>query len=176
MSLENVIAFWQKVTEDKTLQEKIDPRNGQVPRLHASVKPNELDRLSSIAKEAGYDCSAEELAASEAVMRFWQDVGRNQQLQGRLKPAQSIASEEKAAAEIARIASESGYRFSGEQLNKVTGLLQNTGWMGEKQLSDKQLDSVTGGGYSTSLNLALNGSLTTSIRPLIGPGGVCEYM
>jgi hypothetical protein len=181
MSYEGVIGFWQKVSEDKTLQDKIAPKAGKVPLLDGSNKPEELKELSNIAKSAGFDASAEELAATEAVMRFWGQVTKDMKLQERLKPAQSIQSVDRASAEIARIAGEVGYSFTGPQVNTITALLQNTGVMGEREMSDKQLDSVVGGSlnaYSLSYDAAISGKFMTSLRkvPMIGPGGVSQYM
>lgn len=180
MSYETVVAFWQKVSEDKALQEKIAPKGGKVPKLHGSVKPDELKELSKIAKDAGYDCGPEELAATEAVIRFWEQVKKDKQLQEKLKPAQSIDAIDKASAEIARIAGDAGYKFTGQQVNTITGLLQHTEYMGKRELSEKQLDSVVGGAFSsfnTSYKLALNGNFAVVLRPpLVGPGAVALYM
>lgn len=174
MSYETVIAFWQKVSEDKALQEKINPQGGKVPKLHGSVKPDELKDLSKIAKDAGYDCSPEELAATEAVMRFWGQVTKDKQLQEKLKPAHSINAIDQASAEIARVAGDAGYKFTGQQVNAITGLLQNTGYMGKRELSEKQLDKVVGGvtSFATSYSVALTGMFAPTLRksPLIGPG------
>lgn len=181
MAYDSVIAFWQKVGTDKALQEKIAPQGGQVPKLHGSVKPDELKELSKIAKDEGFDCSPEELAATEAVIRFWEQVTKDKQLQEKLKPAQSIDAIDRASDEIARVAGEAGYQFTGQQVNTITGLLQNTEYMGERELSAKQLDNVVGGAIgtrATSFDLALSGKLAPTLRtaPRVGPGGVSQYM
>jgi len=181
MSYESVIGFWQKVSQDKTLQDQIAPKAGKVPFLDGSNKPNELTELSKIAKAAGFDASPEELAATEAVIRFWSEVTKDLKLQEKLKPAQSIDAADRAASEIARIAGEAGFRFTGPQVNTITALLQNTAVMGEREISDKQLDSVVGGAfspYSASFNTAISGQFTSLLRkvPMIGPGGVAQYM
>lgn len=181
MSYAKVIEFWQQVAVDKALQDKVDPSKGVVPKLTGSAKADELTALAKIASDAGFECTADELATSEAVMKFWEQVAKDATLQASLRPAQALAAAELASAEVSRIASQAGYRFSGPQLDAVTSVLQGTGWMGDQELSADQLEEVVGGvmmssSYSTSLNLAVSGKLTTSFRNLVGPGAVAQYM
>lgn len=162
MSYQNVLVFWLKTSEDKSLQQKIAAQGGKVADLHGSVTADELQALSTIAKDAGYECSPEELAATVAVVRFWEEVAKDKQLQEKLKPAQFIDRIDQAAAEIARVAGAAGYKFTGPQVNIITGLLQNSGYMGERELSEKQLDNVVGGaaGSATSFDIFLSGKFS----------------
>jgi predicted ribosomally synthesized peptide with nif11-like leader len=179
MSLENVISFWQKVQQDKSLQSRVHPQAGKVPKMSADLKPEALQELARISKEAGYDATPQEFVAAESVMRFWETVSKDKSLQAALKTAQA-ATEAEATASVVKVADGAGYHFTPNELTTVTTALQGTGWMSTAgELSDEQLKSVAGGltSYSTltSYNLALTGALQTSFRR-IGPGSVAEYM
>jgi predicted ribosomally synthesized peptide with nif11-like leader len=181
MSVENVVSFWEKVQQDKDLQSRVNPKAGTVPKMGANVQPDALKDLARIAKEAGYDATPQEFAAAESVMRFWDQVSKDKNLQNSLKGAQA-GSEGEAAAAVVKVAQGAGYKFTGKELTTVTNALQGTGWMkGSSELSDDELQSVAGGLTATqfptlfSYKLALTGGLQTSFRR-IGPGSVAEYM
>lgn len=164
MSTEQVIAFWQRVQNDEQLQRRVHPSGGQVPKLHAGTQPAELGGLCRIAEDIGFTCTAEEFAAVEAVMRFWSQVHKDEQLQERLKTAEAMESHDQALAEVARIAGEAGFHFNAEQLDAVTRAhMEATGQLtSEGELSEEQLEQLAGGasgvpGYPLSFNYALSG-------------------
>ena len=176
MSLENVIAFWSKVRTDKDLQKKVHPGD-KIPKLSKDVKGADLDELAKVATAAGFACTGKELAATEAVIRFWGAVPKDDKLKAALSAVEKL-DEKKAAAETVRIAGAHGYQFSVDELNTISPvvLAAQTG-----ALSEDQLDAVSGGAVApmfqvgASLNLAVKGGFTVpNFR--IGPGSVAQYM
>ena len=60
MSRESAIAFWNKLKEDQALQEKVVvARNG----------PNVEEKIVALVKEAGFDCTLQDLESIEDVVR-----------------------------------------------------------------------------------------------------------
>jgi len=178
MSLENVIAFWTKVQDDKELQERVQPGEN-VPKLSKDVPASELEGLAKLATDAGFPCTPGELAANEAVIRFWSAVPKDDALQAELKSCEDM-SEDAAAAETVRIAGTYGYTFTAEELNVISPvvLAAQSG-----ALSENELDAVAGGKgryrpfeLSKSLGLARSGGFKPSFRNRLGPGAVCQYM
>ena len=179
MSLENVIAFWTKVQDDKELQERVQPGEN-VPKLSKDVPASALEGLAKLANDAGFPCTPGELAANEAVIRFWSAVPTDDALQAELKSCEDM-SEAAAAAETVRIAGTHGYTFTAEELNVISPVIL-AAQSGE--LRDNQLDDVAGGSafvktefeLSKSLSLARSGGFKSSFRNRVGPGAVCQYM
>jgi predicted ribosomally synthesized peptide with nif11-like leader len=176
MSLENVIAFWSKVQHDKELQKRVQP-GAKIPKLSKDVKSSDLEELAKIAASVGFSCTAQELAATEAVIRFWGAVPKDAKLKSELAACEKM-DEKKAAAETVRIANAHGYAFTADDLRAVSPaiLSAKTG-----ELSDQQLESVAGGVsassqflVSSSLSLAMRSGFQTNYR--IGPGSVAQYM
>ena len=163
MSIQAVVGFWQAVQKDPALQRRIDPRSGFVPALHAGDPTSELEGLSRVAREAGFDCSAEELRAAEAVIRFWGLVAERKDLQQQLMPAGTM--ERPAAVSlIFSVAKQAGFKFTMEQLDTVTKAhLMAAAAAAEPsdELDNEELEAVAGGiiivGGAPSAQAAFNG-------------------
>jgi hypothetical protein len=169
MAFESVIGFWQKVQADPKLQERVNPADGKVPRLHVGVRQSELVALSEIAKSAGFTATPEEFAAAESVIRFWNQVQTDHTLQQALKPVEKITTTDVAAEEVSRIAHSAGFHFTGKQLNAVTAALIEGG-------AGHTGGPITGNAYEQSFRTALANGWTAAFRYKIGPGAVAEYM
>jgi hypothetical protein len=182
MSYDSVVGFWQRVAEDEALQSRIHPDSGEVPKLDKDVDEASLSKLAKIATDSGFDCTASELANAERVLRFWNAVAGDENLQSQLRPLQETESAEESAAGICSVAAEVGYVFDETALCEVTDLAQAAGWMGNDELSDEQLDQIAGGAsfspFQLSMSMALMGSGFDRFKTqfLKGPGAVAQYM
>ena len=90
MSIQAVVAFWQKVQEDVRLQKQMNPKAGIVPELHADSTLAELESLNRIAREEGFETTAEDFRAAEAVTRFWGRVSEDKNLQKEMIGAEGL--------------------------------------------------------------------------------------
>jgi len=177
MSLEAVVSFWQKVQSDERMQAQINPAAGAVPRLHGGVGAGALERLTEIARKAGFECSAEEFASVEAVIRFWDEVRENVKLQRVLSELEDQPMD-KASGAIVALARSAGYNFSEYDLRAVTVAQLEAPIAGAKPKSRGKgvAAAVKGTGFDKSLRAALNGGWTAAHRFRLGPGAVSEYM
>jgi hypothetical protein len=192
MSIEAAIGFWKRVAEDPALQEKVNPRGGAVPAVDAEVSGHQLQQLSTIAGECGFEADGDEFATVEAVLRFWEAVAVDPRLQDRIRPSETLSSVDDAAGLVASVANDAGFRFSPQELIAATESLAGTGWMTSVERDDEvepfSLAGTTGTTYLqptsstlqtspfvSSFNLATSGQLSTSFRR-VGPGLAAEYM
>jgi hypothetical protein len=146
MSLENVVQFWQHVAYDNVLHD-------QIKRL-ARDKSEWAARVAEIAGSLGLSVSAQEVMETEAVIAFWQEVEVNSTLQLRLKTARELQSEELAADEVVKVASEAGYTFSAKAVQRITKAYADGYARASHDLTERQLDDVVAaaGGASASSN------------------------
>ena len=167
MSLSAVVSFWQRVQADRALRERVDPAVSA-----KGDEAQELEALVEIARENGFEATVGEFAAAENVLRFWERVSGDDELQRKLRSADRAASKDVATAAITKIANEEGYPVTGEQLELVTTALESFG-MGN-ELGDEELEQVAGGAtaYSTSYRLAFQGGLSPTIRLGSGIGAI----
>ena len=167
MSIANVVSFWQRVQADESLQAKVAPGGSAgVPKLQKDTTAKQLTGLVTVCREAGFQCTAEELSAAEHVLRFWQEVSQDTKLQAELEKAKYLP-EAEATKEIVRLAEARGFRFSADELNAVSPAVIAAGKIGEP--SDRQLEAL-----SSSLSLAYKGGWAPDFR--LGPGSIARYM
>jgi hypothetical protein len=145
MSIQAVVAFWQKVQKDKRLQERLDPKAGIVPELHADSSLAELEGLNKIAREEGFDTTAEDFRAAEAVTRFWGRVAEDKGLQKKMIGAEGLERSE-AVKFVFSTAMQAGFKFTIDQLDAISkAQIQAAGSRLGGELSTEQLESVAGG-------------------------------
>lgn len=145
MSIQAVVAFWQKVQNDARLQERIDPKTGIVPELHADSTVADLQALNQVARDEGFDTTAEDFRAAEAVTRFWGRVSEDKSLQKKMIGAEGLERSD-AVKFIFSTATQAGFNFTIEQLDAVSkAQVQAAGSHLRGELSTEQLDAVAGG-------------------------------
>ena len=160
MSLDNVIAFWQKVQNDRSLREKLGAETN-------------VARVTEIAKQAGFACTADELMAADSVIRFWTHVANDSSVRDELSAAKNLDANA-ASKEIVRVAARHGFAFTAEQMIVVTPTLMAAGNAASGELDAAALSNVTGGvqaqgkDVSASLKSAISGQLSPDMR--IGGG------
>jgi predicted ribosomally synthesized peptide with nif11-like leader len=137
--------------------------SGKTPR---EQRPEQIVKLG---QEKGFSFATKELLEIEAVTAFWQKVNKDSNLQKRLEPVHKLG-EQAAGNEVVKIASDAGFSFSNAALAQAT-----KAHVGAGELKEKELETVTGGLVSTSLNMAMQGTFAPLFKR-IGPGGVAEYM
>ncbi len=162
MSFEKVVSFWQKVQNEKPLQDK-------VKAVEQQSKANRPAEVVKLGQQAGLTFTPDELLQIDSVMNFWQKVARDPALQQKLKKAQGTEPATAAAAEVTKIAGENGFSFTPAALHAAS-TAQVHG-----SLSDAELSQVAGGAaLTTSISLALRG--TIALPTVFGPGKVYSYM
>lgn len=167
MSMEAVLAFWHKVESDPNLQKRVQPGKGEVPKMHAGVTAAELEGLATIARQAGFDCTAEELRAAESVSRFWERVSSDEALQKSLLPADGLPRAQ-AVSLVLSVANKAGFRFDLAQLDAVSKAKLHTKSKQRDELSDEQIEAVAGGGIEFSGSpVALNFTVPPTLRQVI---------
>jgi hypothetical protein len=149
MSMEAVLAFWKRVESNTELQQRVQPGKGEVPKLHAGVSAAELEGLAKIARQAGFDCTAEELRAAESVAGFWERVSSDEALQKSLLPAEGLPRAE-AVSLVLGVANKSGFRFDLAQLDAVSKAKLRVKPKTKGELSDDQVEAVAGGTITDS--------------------------
>jgi predicted ribosomally synthesized peptide with nif11-like leader len=127
MAHERVVAFWQRVQNDKGLQDSIQG-------LTKTPKEQRLAEMVRLGEQKGYSFTAAELLEFDAVMAFWQKVHGDTKLQEKLQPIQQLGAEA-AASEVIRIAGESGFPFSKEALEAATKAQVQAGSLGNAELA-----------------------------------------
>lgn len=173
MSLDNSIAFWQRVQTDTQLQKSIN-------QTRNTASENIPQAVANLANQMGFTVTGDELKETESVVAFWQRVHTDRGLREKVGSAQEQATAEDALHEVADIAHEAGFAFSKDALATVTQALTAGGAEagGQAELTDAQLEGVAGGYASSSVflasyNAALSGRWAPNSR--IGPGVIASW-
>ena len=130
------------------------------------------EAASRIADEISLAARAEDFAAVQQVVDFWNELCDDPRLREKLEHASDMDSES-AAAEVARVAGTAGHRFSDEQLALVTNAILE-GLLGRgdgDELSDEDLSHVAGGQGSQQMSQV--SQVFQAFHPLgpVGMGG-----
>ena len=157
MSMNAVAGFWQKVQNDPALQRRVRPAQ----TAGGSDPVAQFQKLAGVAREAGFDCTGEELQGAEEVTRFWLRVVEDERLQKELLPADELPPA-KALQLIHQVANRAGFKCTLEQVDVITKAQVERQKAADAtgELTDSDLDSVAGGvgtAFGASSFAALSG-------------------
>ena len=170
MSIPSVVDFWRSVQTNPEL----------AARLSVLVEQANDDRCvggARIARELGFEVTAEEMDDVGNVVVFWNRVEHDAALREKLGPAREAETADLALKEITRVAGEAGFQFSLDALRIVTAALVNAGRATASpaegaELTDDQLAAVAGGVSSFGVSLDVARRQLWQEIPTLGPGVV----
>jgi hypothetical protein len=170
MSIYSVVDFWRGVQTNPALASK-------VTALVQQANDDACGVGATIAREAGFDATPEELRDVGEVVAFWNRVERDETLCRKLEPARECETADLAMREITKVASEAGFKFSLEALQHVTAALVNAGRAtaapgANGELSEAELEGVAGGVSSMAAPLDVARRRLWQEIESLGPGVV----
>jgi hypothetical protein len=144
MSMDAVVEFWRTVPTNPDLQKQVTSHGAGSSKLQGKEAAIVFAELSRIAREAGFDCSAQELQVAEVVTRFWNRVLEDTALQKELLAAEELEHDE-AVGLIHQVANKAGFKCTVHELDVITKAQVQTAGPPAGELTDSQLEAVTGG-------------------------------
>ena len=89
MALKDVLQFWQRVQTDTDFQRTLSS-------VRDCAEEERAGAVATIAQQAGFHITPDELTAMESAVAFWERVEEDSDLRTKLEPAAQLESEEEA--------------------------------------------------------------------------------